>query len=202
MREYCSDAIQLFKPIVEAVNSPLASLHFRSFADLVTKVRGERESFASRGVKTGPALTLSWCAHAFQEIELLVPIAKMIQHDRYKYAAFDKFPLGIKVFINSIVVFVDAVSVYKQYGRTPPPLVMRFSPPPCAVPRLQARRQHRAEHGQPPEGRTHERAQDAPRHHPQGHRQRRALNPKIRKNDLKIIKKRNAATAHSAYAVM
>ncbi|ELR23730.1 uncharacterized protein ACA1_024630, partial [Acanthamoeba castellanii str. Neff] len=87
MREYCSDAIQLFKPIVEAVNSPLASLHFRSFADLVTK-----------------------------EIELLVPIAKMIQHDRYKYAAFDKFPLGIKVFINSVVVFVDAVSVYKQRG--------------------------------------------------------------------------------------
>jgi hypothetical protein len=48
-----------------------------------------------------------------------VPIAKMIQPDRYKYAAFDKFPLGIKVFINSIVVFVDAVSVYKQYGPTP-----------------------------------------------------------------------------------
>ncbi len=47
-----------------------------------------------------------------------MPIAKMIQHDRYKYAAFDKFPLGIKVFINSIVVFVDAVSVYKQYDRT------------------------------------------------------------------------------------
>lgn len=45
-----------------------------------------------------------------------MPIAKMIQHDRYKYAAFDKFPLGIKVFINSVVVFVDAVSVYKQYG--------------------------------------------------------------------------------------
>ena len=114
MREYCSDAIQLFKPIVEAVNAPLASLHFRSFADLVTKVR----SSASRGVKTGPPLTLSmvWCA--FQESELLVPIAKMIQHDRYKYAAFDKFPLGIKVFINSIVVFVDAVSVYKQYDRT------------------------------------------------------------------------------------
>jgi hypothetical protein len=51
----------------------------------------------------------------WQEIELLVPIAKMIQHDRYRYAAFDKFPLGIKVFINSIIVFVDAVNVYKQY---------------------------------------------------------------------------------------
>lgn len=60
MREYCSDAIQLFKPIVEAVNSPLASLHFRSFADLVTKVRRE----SSRGVKIGP-LTPTWCVRAF-----------------------------------------------------------------------------------------------------------------------------------------
>lgn len=59
---------------------------------------------------------LTQLANGWQEIELLVPIAKMIQHDRYRYAAFDKFPLGIKVFINSIIVFVDAVSVYKQYS--------------------------------------------------------------------------------------
>lgn len=51
-----------------------------------------------------------------QEVELLVPIAKLIQHDRARYAAFEKFPLGIKVFINAVISYIEAVGACKTSG--------------------------------------------------------------------------------------
>lgn len=85
MREYCSNALQLFKPIVAIINSPLQTLSLRAFTDLVS-----------------------------QEIELLAPIAKTIQQDPFKYNAFEKFPIGIKIFINCIIQFIGALGDFQQ----------------------------------------------------------------------------------------
>jgi hypothetical protein len=104
MREYCNDSIQQFKPIADLVNSPLKTFDFKLFADLITSVLALffRPTFVH-----SPLMNL-------QEINYLVPVAKMIQFESTRYAAFDRFPLGAKVFVNAVVAFIDAADLYKK----------------------------------------------------------------------------------------
>ncbi len=51
----------------------------------------------------------------------MVPVAKMIQLESQKYAAYEKFPMGAKVFVNATVSFIDAVTAFKLGNTTASP---------------------------------------------------------------------------------
>ncbi len=44
----------------------------------------------------------------------MVPIAKIIKMDPKTYAAYLRFPMGAKVFVNATVNFIDTVGSYKK----------------------------------------------------------------------------------------